>query len=770
MHDGHKPMFEHLCVIGLGLIGASFVQAVYHANQRLGSPLVGKITAVDTNPKSIKDAIAAGLIQDGGDTVSAVAAGADLVVIATPVQSVESIMQTLKDAMNAGVLPYDAIISDVGSTKVSVQQAADRIFGLGHHFIGGHPIAGAENSGFDARNGELFVQHKLILCPTPDSPADAVAKLAKLWQAVGAEVIQMDASRHDEILAYTSHLPHLLAFSLTHQLASHDDNLDIFRYAAGGFRDFSRIAASHPVMWHDIFIANKSALLQSLDEFQAHLSEFRQIIANEDSQTMLDWLGTARHARRHFGHMLAKKPMYKPYSSTISKDKDAIKDTIMNQSYHIRPQNTIAGTISVPGDKSISHRSIMFGSLADGITQVSGFLQGEDALSTLQAFVDMGVKIERQGDKVTIHGVGVDGLSAPAEPLDMGNSGTSMRLLAGILSAQPFDSVMTGDVSLSKRPMERVAKPLRQMGAKIQSTGEKGTAPLSITGGQALNAIEYPLPVASAQIKSCLILAAMWAKGTTTIIEPEVSRDHTERMLKAFGYPISVDGNKISITGGGRLTATDIIVPADISSAAFFMVLAAIGGGEGLTIEKVGMNPTRTGVIDILRLMGADIRLSNEAVVGGEPIADITVRPSDLHGIEIPESLVPLAIDEFPVLFIAASCATGTTKLTGAKELRVKESDRIQVMADGLATLGVDSTVLEDGIIIQGKGVAGEKNAIFGGGVIESHHDHRIAMSFAVASSRATDDIIIHGTQTVNTSFPGFAELANQVGLAIEVK
>lgn len=767
MDEMTKPLFAHLCVIGLGLIGASLVQAVHNANQRRSTPLVGKITAMDTNATSIKDAISASVIADGSTKIVEAVKGADIVVIAVPVKAMASVMHSLKTAMDAGVLDANCLISDVGSTKQSVAALADEVFGDRHYFIGGHPIAGAENSGFHARNGELFVQHKLILCPTDSTDLTQLAKLRQLWQGVGADVIEMDAKRHDEILAYTSHLPHLLAFSLTHQLASHDDNLDIFRYAAGGFRDFSRIAASHPVMWHDIFIANKSALLNSLDEFQQHLNEFKEIIETQNSEKLLDWLATSRHARRHFGHMLAKKSTHKPNSIITT---DAIKDTIMSQSYHIRPQNHIAGTITVPGDKSISHRSIMFGSLADGVTHVSGFLQGEDALATLQAFADMGVKIERDGDKVTIHGVGIDGLQAPKEPLYMGNSGTSMRLLAGILSAQRFDSVMTGDVSLSKRPMERVAKPLREMGAVIQSTGEKGTAPLSITGSQSLTAIDYTLPVASAQIKSCLILASLWANGTTTIREPEVSRDHTERMLNAFGYPVHTDGNVITVTGGGRLTATDIIVPADISSAAFFMVLGAIGGGEGLTIQKVGMNPTRTGVIDILKLMGADITVTNETIVGGEPIADITVKPSDLHGIDIPEHLVPLAIDEFPVLFVAASCATGTTKLTGAKELRVKESDRIAVMADGLATLGVESTVLEDGIIIQGRGVAGERNAIFGGGVIESHHDHRIAMSFAVASARASDEIIIQGTETVNTSFPNFAELANGVGLSIDVK
>ena len=747
-------LFKKVAIIGLGLIGASFAQALKD------NGVVTDICAVDNQPDSLTDGLACGLLIAGYDTVYQGVAGANIIIIAVPVKAVKGVLVEIKRAMNDGLLDTKCVISDVGSTKLSVLQSVKEVFGqVLPTFVPAHPIAGAENSGFQARNARLFAHHKLIICPHDNIDQQALHTIKNLWQMVGADVVCMSAERHDEVLAYTSHLPHLLAFALTHQMACHDDNLDIFRYAAGGFRDFSRIAASSPIMWHDIFIANKEAVLSALDKLQDELNFFKNLISQEKSAELLTSLGNARHARRHFGHMLN--------THTQSTKEHIMTDT---QRYHIKPQNHICGTITVAPDKSISHRSIMFGSLADGVTHVSNFLEGEDALCTLQAFVDMGVKIEREGDKVTIHGVGIDGLQAPKDPLYMGNSGTSMRLLAGILSAQSFDSVMTGDVSLSKRPMERVATPLRQMGAIVQTTGEKGTAPLSITGGQRLHGIDYTLPVASAQIKSCLILASLWANGTTTITEPEISRDHTERMLGAFGYPISKDGNTISITGGGRLTATDIVVPADISSAAFFMVLAAIGGGDGLTIQKVGMNPTRTGVIDILKLMGADITLSNETVIGGEPIADITVKPSDLKGIDIPEHLVPLAIDEFPVLFIASACATGQTKLTNAKELRVKESDRIQVMADGLTTLGIDCTVLDDGMIIQGKGVAGERNAVFGGGEIISHHDHRIAMSFAVASSRASDEIIIHGTQTVATSFPNFAELANGVGLNIEIR
>jgi 3-phosphoshikimate 1-carboxyvinyltransferase len=423
------------------------------------------------------------------------------------------------------------------------------------------------------------------------------------------------------------------------------------------------------------------------------------------------------------------------------------------------PANSLSGNLKVPGDKSISHRSIMLGSLSHGITKVSGFLEGEDALSTLKAFQAMGVKIERDGDNVTIHGVGINGLKKPQGPLDLGNSGTSIRLMSGILAAQAFDCELVGDESLSKRPMNRVINPLRDMGAIIDSND--GKPPLKITGGQTLKGIDYDLPVASAQVKSCILLAGLYADGDTCVTEPAPTRDHTERMLKGLGYKVRVNDNQMCLTGGGDLKATEIQVPSDISSSAFFMVAAAIAPKADITLLGVNINPTRTGVIDILQLMGANLTLSNEREIGGELLADIRIQSSKLTGIHIPEGLVPLAIDEFPAVFIAASCATGETILTGAKELRVKESDRIQVMADGLDILGIDNEVLEDGIKIQG-GVFKEPT-----GMIESHHDHRISMSFAVASLRCDYPIEINGVDNVMTSFPNFVELANSAGMSI---
>jgi 3-phosphoshikimate 1-carboxyvinyltransferase len=422
----------------------------------------------------------------------------------------------------------------------------------------------------------------------------------------------------------------------------------------------------------------------------------------------------------------------------------------------------LTGRVRVPGDKSISHRSIMLGSLAEGVTDITGFLEGEDSLATLAAFKAMGVAIEGpvQG-RVSIQGVGVRGLTAPVKALYLGNSGTSMRLMAGLLAGQAFDSQLTGDASLSGRPMKRVVEPLARMGAQITMTAA-GTAPLAIRGGVHLRGIDYAMPVASAQVKSCLLLAGLYASGRTCITEPAPTRDHTERMLAGMGYPLQREAGRVCLEGGHALQGITIDIPADISSTAFFLVGASIAPGSDLVLEHVGMNPTRTGVIDILLRMGADIRIDRPREVGGEPVADLRVRSAPLHGIDIPPELVPLAIDEFPVLFVAAACASGRTVLTGAEELRVKESDRIQVMADGLATLGIDATATPDGMVIEG----GE----FGGGVIDSHGDHRIAMAFAMAALRARGSIEILDCANVNTSFPGFVELAGGAGLHIKLE
>jgi 3-phosphoshikimate 1-carboxyvinyltransferase len=734
------PKLGRLVVVGLGLIGGSFAKGLREKG------LFHEVVGVDLDPQSRRLAVELGVVDRSESDLAVACVGADVIQLAVPILAMEKLLVALAKLDLAG-----AVLTDVGSAKGSVVCAAELAFaGLPLRFVPGHPIAGSEQSGVEAANGQLFSRHKVILTPLSQVDRGALELVDRLWRALDADVEHMQVEHHDQVLAATSHLPHLLAFGLVDSLAKRSENLEIFRYAAGGFRDFTRIAGSDPLMWHDICLANREAVLRTLDAFRDDLDALRAAIDTGDGHHLLGVFTRARVAREHFSKILARRAYVDAMHSN---------DLI----FLAQPGGSLSGQIRVPGDKSISHRSIMLGSLAEGTTEVEGFLEGEDALATLQAFRDMGVVIEGpHHGRVTIHGVGLHGLQAPPGPIYLGNSGTSMRLLAGLLAGQAFDTVLTGDASLTKRPMNRVAKPLRTMGALID-TGPEGRPPLTIHGGRRLGGMTYELPMASAQVKSSLLLAALYAVGTTSITEPAPTRDHTERMLRGFGYPVTVDGRSASVESGHKLTATRIEVPADISSAAFFLVAASIAAGSDLLLEHVGINPTRTGVIDILKLMGADITLENQREVGGEPVADLRVRAAKLKGINIPEDLVPLAIDEFPVLFIAAACAEGRTVLRGAEELRVKESDRIQVMADGLLALGVKCEPTPDGIIIDGNPVAGA----IGGGEVHSHGDHRIAMAFSVASLRATAAIRIHDCANVATSFPNFLSLAQQVGMRV---
>jgi len=427
--------------------------------------------------------------------------------------------------------------------------------------------------------------------------------------------------------------------------------------------------------------------------------------------------------------------------------------------YLVEPGTFVASRIRVPGDKSISHRALMLGAIATGTTEVEGFLEGEDCLATLRAVARLGVGVERKAHgEVRIHGAGLRGLRAPGDTLDMGNAGTAMRLFMGLLSAQPFDTELVGDESLMRRPMERAAKPLRDMGAVIAT--RDGRPPVRIRGGQPLHGIRYAMPVASAQVKSAVLLAGLYADGVTTVTEPAATRDHTERMLQSFGVDIAARGGTATLRPPARLEGTRIAVPGDFSSAAFFIVAACLGAREPVVIEGVGVNPTRTGLLEMLALMGADLRLVNHRSAGAEPVADIEVRPALLQGIRVPARLVPLAIDEFPAFFIAAACAQGETLVTGAEELRVKESDRIAVMASGLEAVGVRHEVLPDGLRIDGGSI--------GGGTVDSNGDHRVAMAFAVASLCSSAPILIRDVANVATSFPGFARLGRSVGLDID--
>lgn len=428
------------------------------------------------------------------------------------------------------------------------------------------------------------------------------------------------------------------------------------------------------------------------------------------------------------------------------------------RNFVVSPGGQVAGELRVPGDKSVSHRAAMFGAIAQGATEIHGFLEGEDCASTLAALSAMGVRHERLGPgHLVMHGVGPRGLTAPARPLDVGNSGTTMRLLAGILAGQAFDATLVGDESLMRRPMERIAEPLRRMGADVRT--RSGRPPVTVSGPHPLAGLDHRLDLPSAQVKSAVLLAGLFASGRTRVEEPGVSRDHTERMLESFGVPVLRESHAVAIDGPATLRATGIRIPGDFSSAAYFMAAGVIAGSGGLIVRDVGINPTRSALLEILRLMGADIRVHAAPGMDAEPRADLEIRPGGLRGIEVPPALVPIAMDELPLLFAVAALADGETVVTGASELRVKESDRLSAMASGLTTLGVDVEALPDGMRIRGGPVRG--------GVVDSQGDHRVAMAFAVLGARADSAITIQGVQNVATSFPGFARMAQAAGLRL---
>ncbi|HSH48650.1 MAG TPA: bifunctional prephenate dehydrogenase/3-phosphoshikimate 1-carboxyvinyltransferase [Halomonas sp.] len=751
---------SRILIVGLGLIGGSLAAAL---RADVAAAKVS-IVACDADPDAIARGIAMGLI-DAGDVQldEALLAGVSLIVLAVPVLAMREVLEALAPLLTSAA--PDLVITDVGSTKGTVVRDAEAVFGdLPPNLVLGHPIAGSEMSGVAASDAHLYRRHKVILTPQHSTAPQALARVRALWQSIGAEVLEMDVAHHDQVLARTSHLPHFLAFSLVDTLARQDDRLEIFRYAAGGFRDFTRIAGSDPVMWRDVFMANRDALLEALGDFEAGIARLRSAVEQGDGDVMLSIFGRARHARHYFETLLNQSSYQAEYQM---QQQGKLR-------YRVGPGGRVQGRLRVPGDKSISHRAVMLGALAEGVTRITGFLEGEDSLATLQAFREMGVAIEGpdQG-RVSVHGVGLHGLQAPPGPIYVGNSGTAMRLFAGLLAGQAFDSELAGDASLTTRPMGRVADPLRDMGALID-TAEGGRPPLKIHGGAPLTGIDYAMPVASAQVKSCLLFAGLYADGETRVREPAPTRDHTERMLGGFGYRVGRDGDSCWLEGGGKLTAAPIDVPADISSAAFFLVAAAITPGSDLLLEHVGVNPTRIGVINILQAMGADLRLLNEREVGGEPVADLHIRYAPLKGIDIPVDQVPLAIDEFPALFVAAASAEGTTRLREASELRVKESDRLKAMADGFETLGIAHRLVDDGIDIAGCAAGQEdqgqqgQGPRYGGGRVDSLGDHRIAMAFTVAALRASDEILIDNCANVATSFPDFVELARRVGLSIE--
>lgn len=718
-------MIERLGIAGVGLIGGSLALAARRAGLARETVGFGRTRA------NLDVALARGIVDRAG-TEPSVLAGSDLVLLATPV--------SLLGATAAAVAPWlapGAVVTDAGSVKAPIVDAVSSL-GPAIRFVGGHPIAGTEDSGAAAADADLFRGARCVLTPVASTDPDALARVRALWEAVGMEVVVMSPAEHDAVLALTSHVPHVLAFALAIEAGdtAARDGIDALPFAGPSFRSATRVAASSPETWRDVLSTNAPSLSLALGRVRARIDEIERA-ARSDPASLERLVERARSVRRSLdaaslaGGLGTRGGSGSPGASVL-----------------VEPAaGPLAGDVRVPGDKSIAHRAILFGAIAHGTTVVRGVGGGEDNASTIRVLRSLGVAIEREGGTVRVEGRGFEGLQEPSVTLDCGNSGTTMRLLAGVLAGRPFVSRLDGDASLRKRPMRRVTEPLGRMGAAFGS--EDGRPPIEVRGRR-LEPAAFDLPVASAQVKTALVLAGLQAAGETVVREPALSRDHTERLLPAFGGRVERRGpNEVAVFGPQRLHGAEVDVPGDPSAAAFWLVAGSVVPGSRVVVRDVCVNPTRTGAIDALRAMGARIVLRPGPAVGEEEVADLEVEAARLRSAEIAGDTMLRAIDEFPVLAVAAALAAGETRFRDASELRVKESDRIAAMAAGLRTLGAEVAELPDGLVVRGP-------TVLGGGVVESHGDHRVAMAFAIAALAARAPVEIRGAEAIAVSDPGF--------------
>ncbi len=733
---------RNLVVIGLGLIGGSLALAA----KRRG--LCENVWGVVRREAVGEQAMALGVVDEAStelDTFAERLGDGDVIFIAVPTLTVGKVLTEIQASVADTVT-----ITDGASVKGSVLEDAKRIWGTPPaNLVLGHPIAGSEKSGVEASDADLYEHHRVILTPTEETDTTHLARVTELWQGVGAEVLNMNVAEHDEILAATSHLPHVIAYSLVDTLAHDSQNQNIFRYAAGGFRDFTRIASSDATMWRDIMIANQTSILHAIDLFSKNLAVLREAIAEGDAMALTGVFSRAKAARDHFTKMLARRAYVDPVSEATG--------------YKISSCGPLLGQMNVPGDKSISHRAVMLGAIAEGVTEIEGFIESEDGLATIQAFRELGVVIEGPHEgRVVVYGVGAKGLKAPVSPLYLGGSGTTMRLLAGLLCGQHFNATLSADKRLSTKRMLTVIEPLNLMGAKLGAYDDVGHPPLTLLGGQSLTGIRYALPVASGQVKSALLLAGLYAKGTTTIVEPLPARDHTERMLEAFGVEIQRHGGAVSIQGGQTLKSAKLSVPGDFSAALFWVLAAVITPGSHLMLQGVGVNPTRAGAMDALKSLGADITLENTRSLGGEPVADIHVRYRELTGADFSASQLSEFMDEFPTVFVAACVARGITTIHGINTLKVKEHRRLMALVAGLTSLGANIVEDGDSVNIEGGWLRSAE--------VDCENDVRLTLAFAAAGLACEEaGVLIQRCGPLSVSFPGFAEMAAHVGISLEI-
>lgn len=738
-----KYSIQKVLIVGLGLIGGSFAKALKSRK------VVSQVSGFDLNASECRLGLKLGVIDVIAEDLSVAVTEADLVLLAVPVKAIETVLAQIQPWLRE-----DTLLTDVGSTKSNIVAAAEQVFGrLPPTFIPGHPIAGAEKSGVQAADADLFERHKVILTPSASSDPQATLQIARLWQAVGAEVLQMEPQRHDEVLAATSHLPHLLAFSLVDTLAREESNRDIFRYAAGGFRDFTRIAASDPVMWRDICHANRNAVLQQLDQFTEGVSRLRTAIEAGDSSTLLDIFSRAKAARDHFTRLLSGS---------------AYARTDQPVDLRIQPRGVPQGRITLPGDRSISHRAIMLGALAEGVTDIDGFLEGEDSQATLQAFREMGVVIEGPHEgRVRIYGVGLQGLQPPPGPLYLSGSAVTLRLMTGLLAAQSFASEIFVDEALSRQSLQSVIEPLRQMGADIRTQAGSEAAPLQINPVPQLTGIHYQLPVASAQVRSALLLAGLYASGETCITCAEQVRDHTERMLISFGCAVthlsappesSPMATRSCIHGGGSLKATRIRVPGDLTVAQVFIIMTLTSPGAELQLEHCGVNETRTALLVLLQRMGAPIQISSVETRNGEPVANITARYGLMEGIDLDVGSVPGLMNELPLLLVATLAAETPSRLQLPTTITAREYIRIQHLCDVLQAQGIDVELDQQQLLIQ-------PGRLRGGEI--SSDDPAVMLALLAAAQNAQQEVRLLNAQHLVALYPALVEQAQRVGIQI---
>ncbi len=726
-------------IVGLGMIGASFAKALCLSQ-------AATVIGLDAQEGVAEKARAMGIV-DEAVSFPDLNTCFDAVILAVPVLAMGPVLTQLKPWLGA-----DTVISDVGSVKGAVVEAARKALGeLPPGFVPGHPIAGAERSGLAAAKSDLFDHHLLILTPLPTSSPEAVQLLMRLWQSVGADVVTMSVSRHDEVLAATSHLPHLLAFSLVDTLARESENREIFRYAAGGFRDFTRIAASDPTMWHDVFLANREATLSILRRFQADLDVLADAIENREGATLKSVFGRAKSARDYFTEILSSRQRH--------------TDDIRKNLIAAPVRAGLTGAVAVPGDRSISHRAIILAALAEGQSELRGFGNGHDNRTTLEALRKLGVCIEASDTgSLVVNGVGRQGLKPADSPLYMGNSATSMRLMAGVLSAQSFSSELIGDASLSQRPMDRIQLPLQAMGARIELAPRK-TAPIVIHPTAALKPLDYDLPMASAQVKTALLLAGLCSGVSMRLQEAGPSRNHTEVLLARLGCPVRCESGVITLDPSPQWAGFDCDIPGDFSLAAVHLAAASLVPDSELTLLGVGVNPSRLGLLDILARMGARIELTNYRDLGGEPVADIQVNYAPLVATDETADVAGLVIDEYPLLFVLATQAEGISRFSGVRELRYKETDRLKTMVEGLTTLGADIELKGDAVIVRGR-----NDRPLDGGIVDCGGDHRVALAYVVAAQTALRPVIIRNSGRVLGAYPDFAEHALALGYSVTVE